>query len=370
MDIYSYYEDAIDEVFEKSPSMILESYLGKNTRVSSIELMKLIISLEKKWKDYRNFNVQFGIIIDENIESENSSKIFDYDFNNDIEEIIKDGMVKSKVFIIDKNGGIIAKKNKQDKISFVRMRFDSEKTNSIAFFLGVNGIDVSIRGKVYTTKNHLDSYRDLIYSKFYSICEYKEMLQKFFLDEVQYDLKGRYFAQKKYYPKNVHCILDKHPKLLHSKPEIDFQKDLEHFLKENCNENVLTEVHNKSNDRYDVWVSTDDNDLYVFEIKWLGKSITPEGNIFEAYNKEERAIDGAYQIKDYVDNANKYSHIFADAKIYCGVLIIFDARDEMSDITYPCEFEKYPQIDLSQHFKICRSKISASSAYKKSIKKA
>lgn len=364
MDIYSYYEEAMDEVFEKVPSMILEDYLGKDSKINSIDVIRLSVDLEKKWNNYKNFNVQFGIIIDENCTSKTSVSIFEHDFKKDIETIIQKSKYKSSIFIIDKNGGIIRKKDSGESISFEKMSIDSAKTNTVAFFLGVNGIDILIRGKVYKTQNHLNSYKDLIYSKFYSVAEYKKLLENFFLDEVQYDTKGRYFAQKKYYSKSVYTILDKFPKLLHSKPESDFQKDLEAYFKKNCKEDVLTEVHNKANDRYDIWVSTDDNELYVFEIKWLGCSITPEGNIFSKYDTSSRAIEGAFQLKEYVDCADKYSYIFAESKIYCGVLVIFDARENMGNIQYPNELKSYPQIDLTQHFKIEKKKTAASTITK------
>ena len=368
MDIYSYYEDAMDEVFEQAPSALLEKLLEGNSNIGVLDIIKLSVHLERKWEPHRKYNIQFGIIIDEEGKGNNDNKLYDYNFNKDISEIIKAGTHKSVIYIIDLKGNIIKKQCTDKELTFDKISQDSYVLKTVAFFLGINGIDVLIRGNVYKTKNHLNSYRDMIFLELLSITDYKNLLNRFFLNEVQYDPLDRYFMQKKNAAKSLYGKLDKHPKLLHSKPEKHFQTDLEFFLKQNCVDQVLTEVHNKNDDRYDIWVSTSDNQLYVFELKWLGKSITPDGTIFSLYDSEERAIEGAYQLKDYVDNAEKYSYLLSDIRIHCAILVIYDARDNMDDIVYPKEFDKYPQIDLNQHFKIEKKKIAASQVYSQMVK--
>ncbi len=368
MNIYEYFDKEVDKIFEHSPSILLEKLLGENSKIMALDVIKLFVSLQEKWQYYKKHNIQFSIIIDEDKKGNKEEKIYSYNFGNDIREILNTALYKAIIYVIDIDGNIINKQFKQQSVTFEKTCTASFETNSVGFFLGINGIDAIIRGKVYKAENHLDSYNDMMYSTLLSITEYRKLLNKFIDNEVMYDPLSRYFASKNTLQTKLHYLLDKHHKLLHSKPEKSFQNDLEFFLKQNCIDEVLTEVHNKSNDRYDIWVSTSDNLLYVFEIKWLGKSITPDGGIFSAYNDCERAISGAYQLKNYVDDAEKYSYILADTKIHCGVLVIFDCRDEMSDPIYPEEFEKYYQIDLKQHFKIEKEKVSSSQIYKQLIK--
>lgn len=370
MNCFEYYEKAMNEVFEKNPTSYLEELLGQDSDFTSMDVIKLIICLEKNWSVHSKHNVQLGIIIEKSGRSNTNTLIYNYDFENDIKEIIQNGLYNHIIYVIDNAGAVITKNYCQNKLQSIDLARVSNKTNSISFYLGINGIDVYISGKTFELQNHLDSYKDIIYLKLVSISEYKDLLEKFFHEQVEYDPFERYFYRKDKLSSAYHDLLKKYPKALYSKPEKIFQMDLKHFLDKNCKDIILKEVENKNKERYDIWVLSDDKKLYVFELKWLGISITSDGVIFDKYNCCERAVEGAYQLKDYIDNAEKYSYLSNDTRIHCGVLVVFDSRENMDDIEYPEEFKTgYPQLDLYQQFKIEKMKVSASKIYS-TIKKS
>lgn len=64
------------------------------------------------------------------------------------------------------------------------------------------------------------------------------------------------------------------------------------------------------------------NHLALLEIKWLGKSLAKKGKRFNQIYNRQRALDGAQQLADYLDENLKQ----APVKSTKGYLIIFDAR--------------------------------------------
>ena len=91
--------------------------------------------------------------------------------------------------------------------------------------------------------------------------------------------------------------------------------------------------------------------------------ITTGMKVFENYNDEKRAISGAYQLLDYVNNADTYKEYFLEFPVYCAILLIFDARDLNKDITYPEDVLGIPNLDLSKRFFMEKNKVPASNVY-------
>ena len=50
--------------------------------------------------------------------------------------------------------------------------------------------------------------------------------------------------------------------------------------------------------------------------------------------------------------------------IYCAILLVYDFREEYTDINYPEEILNYSNIDLSQIYKCEKEDINASEVYK------
>ncbi|WP_025692933.1 hypothetical protein [Paenibacillus zanthoxyli] len=363
---FVYFEKEVEAVIvEENPVLLLERLLKDHSFIKSTNLLQLSVYLERKWSEVKHHNVQVAMYIKKPTDAQTESRIYDLNFQTEIQGLLSGSSAKSLVYYISPDGAIIKKLLYKEKIKSREVMIATQMNSDIAFFLGVKGIDVWIQGVLYSTQNHIDSYKDLIKAKAIGIENYAELLRDFFDEYVQYDPRKRYFLHKGNCSKDWHKHIDQNPKLLDVKPEERFQIDLEQFLKERCSDPVLKEVRNRYGERYDIWVSTsDDADVYIFELKWLGKSITPSGLINRQYDKAERAIEGAEQIKNYIDNSEKTLEGLTQSRIHMGVLVIFDAREVMDDISYPPIYQSYPNIDLKQHFKVLSKKVSASKSYK------
>lgn len=362
------YSFELKTVYEKNPVVKLQELYAHDLPVEATQLISLLISIKRNWEVVKNHNVQCTILIDETNKGDSENQIKNYNFIQDLGQIIQSSGKKSMLYVVDNEGHLINKEVK-DEIPYQHLVDHSKKQQKIIIFCGIQGLDVLINGVPFQSENRLDSYSDVInYRSLVDISHYKELLEKFFHERIQFDPFKSFFVYKGEIPKDKHKLLDQHPKLLKVKPEERFQREFEYFLKKNCLDKVLTEVRNKLGERYDVWVVTRDDRLYVFEIKWLGKSITAEGNIFDEYKVAERALEGAYQLKKYIDDSETYSRLLGDFRIYCGILLTYDAREQPDDFNFPDEFQEYPQLDLYQHFKVEKESIAASQYYKRVIK--
>ncbi|MCP1312590.1 hypothetical protein [Paenibacillus tyrfis] len=372
MSLFDDYSFEVKKVYEKNPIIKLQELFGKELDVEPAELISLIIAIRKSWESYKEFNVQCGIIVETNTEDTSNIQIRGYDFTADLRMVIQSASHKSIIYKLNTKGQVIDVQFTKEKISYDDLVDISRGQRKIIAYLGIKGIDILINGVAFENENRLENYSDVInFKKLADISQYQELLKKFFLERVQYDPFKSFFVYKGDIERERYPLLEKHPKLLQIKPEERFQRELEYFLKNNCLDEVKTEMRNRFGERYDVWIATSDDKFYVFEIKWLGKSMTAQGNVFDEYNDPERALEGAYQLKKYIDDAEEYGRIInGEFRIYCGVLVIYDARESMDNLVYPEEFNRYPQLDLNQQFKIERGNIPASQYYSKVVKKA
>lgn len=357
------------QAFQYNPIVYLESILGSQPVVPASDLLQILISLKKSWNRCQRRNIQCGIIINNQSTGYLYGTIINYNFISDIHKAIIDGK-KFIIYHIDVEGKIFDILFSDVPITHDFIVRESLSKSTVACFMGIKGIDTYINGVPFEIENHLDSYKDFVkYKKLLGIEKYKDLLNEFYLQYVQYDPLKIIFLYSGDCPADWRQLIDKYPKLLKNKPEERFQNLLIRFLKDNCKDQVLTEVRTLLKERYDVWVATDDLRIYIFELKWMGMSVTTGGNVFNEYNTAERALNGAYQLKDYIDNSERYSQLLGgEHEIYCGVLVMFDAREIMDDLDFPIEFRAYPQIDLFQHFKIEKDKISASQIHSASKK--
>ncbi|MBG9787023.1 hypothetical protein [Brevibacillus laterosporus] len=361
---FDIYIDEIEEAFQENPVIVLEKLLENQKSVTSIDIVKLTILIHEVWRKYQRYGINVVMFLNQKLEESNGTSIREYDFEKDINEILTNPTQKSAEYVININGFVQKRRVVRDIYTIDKLSQKTHFNKEIAFFLGLNGLDTIINGVLFESKNHLSSYKDIIWSKLIGIDSYKELLNRFFNENVQYDNQKRYFLNPESVSDDWKEQMEKHPKLLINKPEEKFQLDLVKFLKDNCLDTVLKEVQNDEKERYDIWVGTDQKEVYIFEIKWLGKSITRTGGVNSQYNKEERAYEGAFQLKDYIDNEERTLQGSKQSRIHMGVLLVFDAREEMKDISYPEEVKNIPNLDLNQHFKIEKNKVKASQVYK------
>ena len=365
-DVLSEYIEVVDSVLEENPILRLEKLLEKHPNITPGEIIQLSVKLRKQWNNYSNFGLKMCVVLTEE-ECSGQDILYRYDFSKDIEEIIKKGNSRSNIYYVNCNYEISKIEKNDDVISIEQCSSISKELSKIVLLLGMRGIDILADGTVFSADNFLSSYKDLMNAeRMYGIYDYEKLLQGFYEQNIHYDISKRYFLQKGDVPKEYQSeTIDKYPKLLRNKPEEFFQIDFVRYLKDHCEDTVIKEYMTVTGDRYDILVLDDNNQVYVFEIKWLGRSITTGMKVFENYNNEERAISGAYQLLDYVMNADTYKEYFLEFPVYCAVLLVFDARDENYDINYPDDVIGIPNLDLGKRFFMERKKISASKVYEK-----
>lgn len=366
VDILSDYIQSVELVLEENPVLILEKILGKDRKVSPGEIIQLGIKIKKHWNKFARHGLEMGIILTEE-EYEGRDLIYDFDFTDDISNIIKSPTDKANIYYLNRQCEICEVKGVSDKLTIEQCSIISNQLNKIVIHLGIRGVDILVNGIVHSTDNFLSSYRDLMDAeKMLSIHEYGKLVQGFYNENVRFDPNKRYFLRKNDLAKEYHSkTINKYPKLLRNKPEEYFEIDFVRYLRNHCKDTVEKEYITETGDRYDVLVRSEDGYIFLFEIKWLGRSITTGMNVFSEYNSDERAISGAYQLLDYVSNSELYSDYFLELPIYCAVLLIFDAREENTDITYPDEVTNHPKIDLDKRLFLEKQKINASKVYSK-----
>ncbi len=363
-DVLSEYIQMADRVLEETSVLRLERLLKNNHNISPGEMTQLGVKLNKNWNNFAKYGIGICIILTEE-ECEGQELIYKYDFSKDIQKIIKESPKCSKIYYLNDKYEISRMKYQDDSITISQCSNISEKMKKIVLYLGIRGIDIFIDGKLFRSDDFMSSYKDVIgIRKMLGICDYEKLIQCFYDEDIRYDINKRYFLQRGDVPKEYHAsTIDKYPKLLKNRPEQYFHNDFVRYLKNNCYDTVIKEYVNTTEDRYDVLVINEENQMYVFEIKWLGRSITTGMKIFENYNTSERAVAGAYQLFDYVSNADKYSEIFLEYPIFCAILLVFDAREKDTEIEYPKDIARIPNIDLGKRLFMEKEKLNASKAY-------
>lgn len=364
LEILSEYIEAVDSVLEENPILRLEKLLEEHRKIKSGEFLQLNIKLKKHWNNFTKFGLEMCIVLTEE-ECDGQDIVYRYNFAKDILNIIQSGNKCSNIYYLNCQYRISDMKKTDNILTVEQCSNISKEINKIVLHLGIKGIDIFANGILFSADNFMSSYKDLMNAeKMLSIYDYEKLLRGFYEQNIRYDINKRYFLRKNDVPKEYHSeTIEKYPKLLRNKPEVFFQIDFVKYLKDHCCDTVIKEYTTVTGDRYDVLVLNEDNQVYVFEIKWLGRSITTGMKVFENYNNDERAISGAYQLLDYVSNADTYKEYFLEFPVYCGILLVFDARDIDADIEYPEDIVGIPNIDLTKRLFMEKKKISASNVY-------
>lgn len=363
-DVLSEYIETANIVLEETPLLRLERLLKKDHNISPGEITQLSVKLNKIWNGFTKYGIGMCVILTEE-ECEGHELIYKYDFSQDIKKSINNPSNCSNIYFLNGKHEVSRIEHWENNITTTQCSDISKETKKIVLYLGIKGIDIFIDGILFQSDNFLKSYKDLMgVRKMEGISDYEKLVQKFYNENIQYDINKRYFLQRGDVPKEYHAnTVDKYPKLLRNKPEQYFQIDFVRFLKNNCCDTVVKEYINITEDRYDVLVLNEENQMYVFEIKWLGRSISTSMKIFDKYNTEERAVSGAYQLLDYVSNSDKYSEYFLEYPVFCAILLVIDAREENIEIEYPKEIASIPNIDLGKRLFMEKEKLNASKAY-------
>lgn len=143
-------------------------------------------------------------------------------------------------------------------------------------------------------------------------------------------------------------FLTDNKQLLNNKPEELFREDLRNYIKRHMKIVVTREVMLENLDRLDIELTDEaGRDLYLIEIKWVGKSINAAGNGYGAEYKATPRInpDAVNQVVGYIDELLK-----AHQNIKIGYLAVFDARKEDMPDTGTGVTEEVVSKDIKQHF--------------------
>uniref|UniRef100_UPI0006D071D4 hypothetical protein n=1 Tax=Clostridium sp. NkU-1 TaxID=1095009 RepID=UPI0006D071D4 len=291
-------KNTIDDVFTENPLMTLEKYKLNIPWISSANILQIHTKVAKQWEKYKNFRIQMCIVIIEEVQ-DGPIFIYNYDFNKDISLIKQENVAKTFIYVIDKDGHLIRVEKGSSECTIESSCNLSTSLQSIVFHLGIRGVDLLISGKTYSAQNYFKSYNDLLdSSRRLPICKYRVLLDQYYKKDVQFDPCEMLFARSIDIPKDKRQeTIVKYNKLLRAQPENLLHKGLAKFLREYCSDTVINEYTNAVEDRYDIFVATEDDKVYIIELKWLGRSITSELNVFSKYNSPDRAIEGAYQLK-------------------------------------------------------------------------
>lgn len=363
-EILSEYIKEVDSVLEENPILRLEKLLTEHQNITAGEITQLSIRIKQQWNEYAKSGLEMCIVLTEE-ECDGKELIYKYNFADDISEVVQSGKKRSKIYYLNAQNKVSKIKESEERLTAEQCSLISKDIKKIVLHLGIKGIDIFVDGVIFKADNFIKSYKDLMNIRsMLSINDYGKLLKGFFEKNIQYDLNQRYFVRKEDIPTEYHSkTVEKYDKLLRNRPEQFFHMDFVNYLKDNCRDIVITEYRTITKDRYDVLVLSEENQGYVFEIKWLGRSVTTGMKVFDKYNNDVRAIEGAYQILDYVTNADKYKEYFLEIPVCCAILLIFDARDSDTDIIYPKEILGHSNLDLSRKFFMEKKKISASNLY-------
>lgn len=364
-DMLSDYFEAVESVLEENPVLQLEKLLEGHKNITPGELIQLSIKLKRHWNSFEACGIEMCVVLTEE-DFKGQGLIYKYDFTEDIRSIIQSGNKCSNIYYLNCHYEVGEVKKTADTLRIEKCSGISKKLSKIVLHVGTMGIDILADGMLYKAENFLGSYKDLMDAeRMLYIYDYEKLIQGFYEQNIKYDINKRYFLRKDDVAKEYReKTVNKYPKLLRNKPEEFFEIDFVKYLKDHCQDAVIKEYTTASGDRYDVLVLDENNNqVYVFEIKWLGRSITTGMNVFENYNSDDRAIAGAYQLLDYITNADTYKKYFLEFPVYCAILLVFDARDEDKDIEYPKEVKKIPRLDLNKRLFMEKNKVNASSAY-------
>ena len=125
---------------------------------------------------------------------------------------------------------------------------------------------------------------------------------------------------------SIDSFVSKNKHLLNNKPEYLFQNDIRNYIQQHMKVVVSREVMLEDLDRLDIELTDEGgNDLYFIEIKWLGESISANGdNISTEYKASPRIRpDAVKQVVGYIDELLKEKK-----NVKLGYLAVFDARKE------------------------------------------
>lgn len=215
------------------------------------------------------------------------------------------------------------------------------------FFVVKNELEIFSQGKYLVCIPNLHSHNKAkkISDASLPANQYRKLLSSHFKERVCKDMR-------------ITLWQNKAKRLLVASPERVFGKDLAYFLDQNVADACVdVECYNAwTNDRTDIrLLRYEDHNIYIIEIKWLGRSMSYENSITEY--KDDRADVGIVQLNDYLQ---------AEPRAILGVLVIYDARKDDIEIKWSKSILRDARIETPVRFYLISE--SASERAKRVVK--
>jgi hypothetical protein len=238
------------------------------------------------------------------------------------------------IYEIDLKGNILDSLNLGSEIETTAVQQFSQIREIALFYLGAD-FHIFCKGHPWNPKHKDQVLREIKSRKrkaLLSMSNFRQVLSTHFDQYVRDEARVKYWFKRN--------------SLLHPAPESIFQQSLWSFidLEVECIE-AIREPMFKDNNRCDIKVIAENFDLYFIEIKWIGKSAVKKRkkDIIDGTNphefKVERAIEGAYQTKTYIDKHNSVEY---DNRVRLGIYVVYDAYSPpRTPIDYGPEIRDY-----------------------------
>ncbi len=189
------------------------------------------------------------------------------------------------------------------------------------FFFGHEGVDFWKDGVKKHKANRLYSYDDINRYRekavISNISNVIENYEKFYLSQKTNVCK--FFESKRYHDD----IGDRSYSILLNRPENLMRDDLKNYLNDNVQGTFNIEYKLNSGNLVDIYTEQSGNELYIFEVKWLGKSICNGSKsrftIYDSKQIKKGIIQTLEYVKEIFEN-------MANAHLRQAYLVVFDAR--------------------------------------------
>ncbi len=298
------------------------------------ELFDLIDRIKAIWKECRIYRINLCFVLKLDIVAYPTAASNISDFKDLQKRQNLSG--STIIFEIDLKGSVIGEIHLEQEIEPTAVMVLSQKRQSVLFWLGPD-LQFFVKGYHWDHRNRSEILKDIKSKRrthLLSMEDYRKVLDTHYERCIRGEASVGYWFSKK-------------DKILRDRPERIFQKNLVDFLTREVDcISADPEPMFREGDRCDVRVILDNFDLYFIEIKWIGYSASRlRGKAVVTAEKPfefgiDRAIDGAYQTKIYIEKNNA---IGFDHRIRLGIYLVYDAYPEPAiPIDYGQEIMNYP----------------------------
>lgn len=239
-------------------------------------------------------------------------------------------VVNNKLEIVDVASDKLLSDNEQARQQLIGL----SKNKLIVYQITPEGtINSFIDGEVYPESLF---YSSDMYAKYRALRPIEDL--ELVIEDYRKTLSDRYKCSRFFIPKaSLNSLriamksselegdfIRRNKQLLINRPEERFRQDLYEYLKDHIDALIEKETSLDNEDRLDVYVLNKiESWLYLIEIKWLGKAISPEGNKIGTIFGESHVVPAAYnQTVSYIRQLTSEHR-----DVRRGYLAVFDARD-------------------------------------------